>query len=328
MKKIICIFCIFFLVLSVASAKKYSFVEVGHSNINITVANVTDISKKNFDQVEFIQLPISAGKSLSRDAKNLSSTVLTEIMETLHETVDLAKGKGVADIDILIYFSSSYDYLVAEEKTRIITKVKQETGLTAEFVDAYTEGKAITETTLRSLGQTATVAYLGSSTTKGGTVDANPQTGKMRFQSFDIEYGIRKLKDRMLADKPVDQDSYLDAKNQEIGLLIEEAISSKPIIKQRTILVLCGDGPYYLSVLLGKQTLSISDLVGLKQKLKNPTFLQSKGVAENIDINFALTAIHFVQTVIEKFGMSDVRVDIDERSFALGLGLRRLKERE
>lgn len=113
------------------------------------------------------------------------------------------------ELDIFAFFSSSYDYLVDEEKVRVANKVKQQTGLSIEFVDSYIEGKAITETALRDLGTAGTVVYIGSSTTKGGTIDQNPQTNKLRFQSFDIQYGIRKLKDNMLTDKPIDNESYL-----------------------------------------------------------------------------------------------------------------------
>lgn len=328
MKKIFIILFACFALTSV-EAKKCAFVEVGHSNMNVLIVTVTDIANKVPDgHPKLIQHAISVGKSLSRETKTISSSALAEINDALGEAIADAKAEGVNELDIFVFFSSSYDYLEEAEKLRVSAKIKQETGIVAEFVNSYDEGKAITETALRELRETGTVVYIGSSTAKGGTIDRNPQNGRLRFQSFDIEFGARKLKDKMLADKPIDQENYLTNKHGEIRTLLDEAISSKPVIKQRATLILCGDAPYYISALLGKETISISDLVSLKQKIKNPGYLKSKGVAENIDEAFILTSIHFVQTVIEAYGISDVRADNDERSFALGLGLTRLKQRE
>lgn len=327
MKKIFIVLFVCFAFTTV-EAKKCAFVEIGHSNMSVLITNVTDIPNKVADHPKLIQHAISIGKSLSRETKTISSSAIAEINDALAEAMADAKAEGVAELDIFVFFSSSYDYLDEGEKLRVSTKIKAETGIVAEFVTSYDEGKAITETALRELRETGTVVYIGSSTTKGGTIDRNPQNGRMRFQSFDMEYGVRKLKDKMLLDKPVDQENYLATKHTEIRALFDEAISSKPVIKQRVTLILCGDAPYYISTLLGKDAITPSDLIGLKQKIKNPGYLKSKGVAENIDEVFMLTAIHFVQTVIEAYGISDVRADNDERSFALGLGLTRLKQRE
>ena len=231
-------FLLFILLISFgAFAQKslYAGIEIGSKGIKISVIDVNNIKKGDYDILAYWTENVGIAKGIAIDG-NLAEEDINKAAVVVFENLVKIRNKYSVD-DENIYIVGSSGVALAQNKQALIDKVKAVTNKDLEYITAETEGKMLLKGSIPpSDYQDAIVLDIGGGNTKGGYVDVL-NGNKFEFFPLKLDYGTITLteainKTIVIPRETNDMAVYREKSFEYVPLLrdkIQEMLRTRPL---------------------------------------------------------------------------------------------------
>lgn len=240
------IFNIFFSWDTFSQKSLYAGIEIGSKGIKISVIDVNNIKKGDYDIVSYWTENVGIAKGISVDG-NLAEGDINRAGAVVFENLTKIRNKyNVIDENIFIVGSSGV--ALANNTQALIDKVKVLTDKDLEFISAETEGKMLLKGSIPpNEYQDAMILDIGGGNTKGGYVDIQ-NDNKFEFFPLKLDYGTITLTEAInktiVNVKDADNIEAYKEKSFEYAPLLRDKIkgmlNSKPLSLQKKKIYLSG----------------------------------------------------------------------------------------
>lgn len=242
-------FLLFILFISLgafAQDSRYAGIEIGSKGIKISVIDVNNIKKGDYDILGYWTENVGIARSIAIDG-NLAVEDIEKAGSVVLENLLKIKSKyGVTDENIYVVASSGV--ALAANKQTLIDKIKAVTNKDLDFITAETEGKMLLKGSIPpSDYQDAIVLDIGGGNTKGGYVDVL-NGNKFEFFPLKLDYGTITLteainKTIVIPRETNDMQVYKEKSFEYSPVLrekIQEMLKTKPLSLQKKKIYLSG----------------------------------------------------------------------------------------
>lgn len=237
---------LFFTIDSFSQKNLYAGIEIGSKGIKISVIDVNNIKKGDYDIISFWTENIGIVKGISIDG-NLEEADINKAGSVVFENLTKIKNKySITDENIFIVGSSGV--ALANNTQALIDKVKVLTGKDLDFITAETEGKMLLKGSIPPTEyQDAIVLDIGGGNTKGGYVDVL-NGNKFEFFPLKLDYGTITLTEAInktiVNTREINDMKVYNEKSFEYAPLlrekIKEMLNTKPLSLQKKKIYLSG----------------------------------------------------------------------------------------
>lgn len=285
---------LFFCLGSFAQKSLYAGIEIGSKGIKISVIDVNNIKKGDYDIIAYWTENIGIAKGISIDG-NLAEEDINKAGSVVFENLSKIRNKyGVTNENIFIVASSGVG--LAHNTQALIDKIKISTNKDLDFINAETEGKMLLKGAIPPTEyQDAIVLDIGGGNTKGGYVDVL-NDNKFEFFPLKLDYGTITLteainKTIVISRETNDIEVYKDKSFEYVPLLrekIKEMLNTKPMSLKKNKIYLSGGALWAFTTLYYENTnsehfvsLKMEDIVNYDAILKNNFIRYEKLAKEN-----------------------------------------------
>lgn len=240
------IFNILFSFESFSQKNLYAGIEIGSKGIKISVIDVNNIKKGDYDIISYWTENVGIAKGISVDG-NLAEGDINRAGAIVFENLTKIRNKyNVIDENIFIVGSSGV--ALANNTQALIDKVKVLTNKDLEFISAETEGKMLLKGSIPPTEyQDAIILDIGGGNTKGGYVDVQ-NDNKFEFFPLKLDYGTITLTEAInktiVNVKDADNIEVYKEKSFAYAPLlrekIKEILNTKPLSLQKKKIYLSG----------------------------------------------------------------------------------------
>lgn len=170
LKSYFLLFILFISLGAFAQSSRYAGIEIGSKGIKISVIDVNNIKKGDYDILGYWTENVGIAKGIAIDG-NLAVEDMDRAGIVALDNLQRIKNKyGVPDENIYVVASSGV--ALANNKQALIDKIKTTTTKDLDFITAEAEGKMLLKGSIPSTDyQDAIVLDIGGGNTKGGYVD-------------------------------------------------------------------------------------------------------------------------------------------------------------
>ena len=283
---------LFFTIDSFSQKNLYAGIEIGSKGIKISVIDVNNIKKGDYDIVSFWTENIGIAKGISIDG-NLEESDINKAGSVVFENLTKIKNKYNVDNENIFIVGSS-GVALAKNTQLLIDKVKFLTGKDLDFITAETEGKMLLKGSIPpSEYQDAIILDIGGGNTKGGYVDVL-NDNKFEFFPLKLDYGTITLTEainktivnqRQISDMGI----YKEKSFEYAPLLrdkIKEMLDTKPQSLQKKKIYLSGGALWAFTTLYYNNSnddhfvpMKMEDIVNYDAILKN-NFVKYENLAK------------------------------------------------
>lgn len=221
------IFNILFSFESFSQKNLYAGIEIGSKGIKISVIDVNNIKKGDYDIISYWTENVGIAKGISVDG-NLAEGDINRAGAVVFENLTKIRNKyNVIDENIFIVGSSGV--ALANNTQTLIDKVKMLTNKDLEFISAETEGKMLLKGSIPPTEyQDAIILDIGGGNTKGGYVDVQ-NYNKFEFFPLKLDYGTITLTETI--NKTIV--NVKDADNIEVYK--EKSFAYAPLLREKIV---------------------------------------------------------------------------------------------
>lgn len=288
-------FLLFILLISFgAFAQKslYAGIEIGSKGIKISVIDVNNIKKGDYDILAYWTENVGIAKGIAIDG-NLAEEDINKAAVVVFENLVKIRNKYSVD-DENIYIVGSSGVALAQNKQALIDKVKAVTNKDLEYITAETEGKMLLKGSIPpSDYQDAIVLDIGGGNTKGGYVDVL-NGNKFEFFPLKLDYGTITLteainKTIVIPRETNDMAVYREKSFEYVPLLrdkIQEMLRTRPLSLEKKKIYLSGGAVWAFVTLYYENNsddhfvpLKMEDIVNYDAILKN-NFIKYENLAK------------------------------------------------
>lgn len=284
---------LFFSANSIAQKNLYAGIEIGSKGIKISVIDVNNIKKGDYDIVSFWTENIGIAKGISIDG-NLAEEDINNAGFTVQQNLSTIRNKyNVNDENIFIVGSSGV--ALANNTQSLIDKIKIMTGKDLDFITAETEGKMLLKGSIPpSEYKDAIILDIGGGNTKGGYVDVQ-NDNKFEFFPLTLDYGTitltEAIKKTILNPKELEDMSVYKEKSFNYAPLlrskIKEMLNTRPQSLQKKKIYLSGGALWAFTTLYYNTEnddhfveIKMEDIINYDAILKN-NFIKYENLAKN-----------------------------------------------
>jgi exopolyphosphatase/pppGpp-phosphohydrolase len=254
-----------------AQDSRYAGIEIGSKGIKISVIDVNNIKKGDYDILGYWTENVGIAKGIAIDG-NLAVDDINNAGAVVLSNLQKIKSKyGVNDENLYIVASSGV--AMANNKSALIDKIKALTNKDLDFINAETEGKMLLKGAIPPTDyQDAIVLDIGAGNTKGGYVDVL-NGNKFEFFPLKLDYGTITLtetinKTIVIPRETSDMQVYKEKSFEYAPILrdkIQEMLKTKPLSLQKKKIYLSG-GAIWAFVTLYYNTNSDDHFLPLKME--------------------------------------------------------------
>lgn len=254
-----------------AQDSRYAGIEIGSKGIKISVIDVNNIKKGDYDILGYWTENVGIAKGIAIDG-NLAVDDINNAGAVVLSNLQKIKSKyGVNDENLYIVASSGV--AMANNKSALIDKIKTLTNKDLDFINAETEGKMLLKGAIPPTDyQDAIVLDIGAGNTKGGYVDVL-NGNKFEFFPLKLDYGTITLtetinKTIVIPRETSDMQVYKEKSFEYAPILrdkIQEMLKTKPLSLQKKKIYLSG-GAIWAFVTLYYNTNSDDHFLPLKME--------------------------------------------------------------
>jgi exopolyphosphatase/pppGpp-phosphohydrolase len=230
----------------------FAGIEIGSKGIKMTVLDVYNIKKGNFNIKSYWTENVGIAKGISIDG-NLLPEDIDKAAKVVADNYKKIKTEiKVADENIFIVGSSGV--AMAKNTQVLVDKVKQLTSKSLEFIDAQTEGKMLLKGCIPPIDyKESMVLDIGGGNTKGGYVDVyNSET--FVFFPLTLNYGTITLTEAV--NKKTRNDEIGEFNIKSFGFLpslreqVNAMYNSKPVALEKEKVYMSGGAVWAFYTLL------------------------------------------------------------------------------
>ncbi|MGO4771531.1 exopolyphosphatase [Flavobacterium sp. W22_SRS_FK3] len=219
------VFGVFFYFDSYSQKSVYAGIEIGSKGIKISVIDVNNIKKGDYDIISYWTENIGIAKGISIDG-NLAEGDINRAGAVVFENLTKIKNKyNVADENIFIVASSGV--ALANNTQALIDKIKVSTNKELEFISAETEGKMLLKGSIPpNEYQDALILDIGGGNTKGGYVDVQ-NDNKFEFFPLKLDYGTITL------TEAINKTIVIPKETEDIEVYKEKSFAYAPLLREK-----------------------------------------------------------------------------------------------
>ncbi|WP_456314785.1 Ppx/GppA phosphatase family protein [Pseudomonas shirazensis] len=270
----------------------YAGIEIGSKGIKISVIDVNNIKKGDYDILGYWTENVGIAKGISIDG-NLAQEDIDKAGSVVANNLARIKNKyNVTNENIYIVASSGV--ALANNKQALIDKIKIATNKDLDFISAEAEGKMLLKGSIPTTDyQDAIVLDIGGGNTKGGYVDVL-NDNKFEFFPLKLDYGTITLteainKTIVIPRETNDMQVYKEKSFEYSPVLrekIKEMLKTKPLSLQKKKIYLSGGAIWAFVTLYYNNNsddhfipLKMEDIVNYDAILKN-NFVKYENLAK------------------------------------------------
>lgn len=216
---------LFFCTDSFSQKNLFGGIEIGSKGIKISVIDINNIKKGDFDIVSFWTENIGIAKGISIDGC-LAEEDINIAGFKVQENLNILRNKfSVNDENIFIVGSSGV--ALANNTQSLIDKIKVLTGKDLDFITADTEGKMLLKGSIPpSEYKDAIMLDIGGGNTKGGYVDVQ-NDNKFEFFPLTLDYGTITLTEAIKKTILIPRDL------KDLSVYKEKSFSYAPLLRSK-----------------------------------------------------------------------------------------------
>lgn len=275
-----------------AQKNLYAGIEIGSKGIKISVIDVNNIKKGDYNIVAYWTENVGIAKGISLTG-NLADEDINNAGSVVSENLSKIKNKyNVADENIYIVASSGV--ALANNTQALGDKIKILTGKELDFINAESEGKMLLKGAIPPTDyQDAIVLDIGGGNTKGGYIDVL-NDNKFEFFPLKLDYGTITLTEAInktiVIPSEINNMRVYKEKSFEFAPLlrdkIKEMLQTKPQSLQKKKIYLSGGAIWAFTTLYYNNNsdehfvaLKMEDIVNYDAVLKN-NFISYENLAK------------------------------------------------
>lgn len=290
--KLSLLFFVFFISFGVFAQKSiYAGIEIGSKGIKISVIEVNNIKKGDYDILGYWTENVGIAKGISIDG-NLAQEDINNAGNVVFE--NLSKIKKQYNVpDEFIYIVASSGVALAHNTQALSDKIKTLTNKELDFISVEAEGKMLLKGSIPSTDyQDAIVLDIGGGNTKGGYVDM--VNDKFEFFPLKLDFGTITLteainKTIVIPREINDMRVYKEKSFEYAPLLrdkIKEMLRTKPQLVEKKKIYLSGGAIWAFTTLYYNEInedhfvpLKMDDVIDYDAVLKN-NFIKYENLAK------------------------------------------------
>jgi len=292
LKSLFLLFVLFISFEAFAQNSLYAGIEIGSKGIKISVIDVNNIKKGDYDILAYWTENVGIAKGIAIDG-NLAQDDIEKAGSVVANNLARIKNKyQVTDENIYIVASSGV--ALASNKQALIDRIKFTTNKDLDFITAEAEGKMLLKGSVPTTDyQDSIVLDIGGGNTKGGYVDVL-NDNKFEFFPLKLDYGTITLteainKTIVIPRETNDMQVYKEKSFEYSPVLrekIQEMLKTKPLSLQKKKIYLSGGAIWaFVTLYYDKKSddhfipLKMEDIVNYDAILKN-NFLKYENLAK------------------------------------------------
>jgi len=220
------LFFVFFLFFEASAQNSlYAGIEIGSKGIKISVIDVNNIKKGDYDIVAYWTENVGIAKGISIDG-NLAEEDINRAGTVVFENLSKIKNKYSVP-DEFIYIVASSGVAMANNTQALSNKIKTLTNKDLDFINAEGEGKMLLKGSIPSTDyQDAIVLDIGGGNTKGGYVDVL-NGNKFEFFPLKLDYGTITL------TEAINKTIVIPREINDMGVYKEKSFEFAPVLRDK-----------------------------------------------------------------------------------------------
>lgn len=256
----------------------YAGIEVGSKGIKISVIEITNIKRGEFDIKSYWAENVGIAKGIAIDGNLIKEDIDKAALVVSTNYARIKSEFNVTENNIFIVGSSGV--AMAKNTQELIEKVKLATNKDMEFIDASTEGRMLLKGCVPpNEYKNSMVLDIGGGNTKGGYVDVKNEDNNFVFFPLSLNYGTITLTEAV--NKKVKNETVSEFNEKCFGFMpnIREQIggmyASAPVALEKERVYLSGGTVWAFYTLYngaGKETFNefkLEDVLNYDAILKN-----------------------------------------------------------
>lgn len=225
LKLIFVLIAIFFSIKSFSQKKLYAGIEIGSKGIKMSVIDVKNIKKGNYEVVAFWTENVGIAKGISIDGKLIKEDISRAGLVVSEQIQKINSEFGVLVENIFVVGSSGV--AMASNTDELRDEIKKTTNKELDFIDADTEGKMLLKGAIPpKYYKDSMILDIGGGNTKGGYVD-DQNNYKFEFFPLNLEYGTITLTEAI--NKTITIRSQVD----DINVYKEKSFYYTPVLREK-----------------------------------------------------------------------------------------------
>lgn len=279
----VCFLFFFFLTIGTTAQKNlFAGIEIGSKGIKISVIDVGNIKKGDYQIVDFWTENVAIARGISIDGKLAAQDINNAGIVVVQNLSKIRNKYGVTDENIYIVGSSGV--ALAKNTGELSDKIKALTNKELEFINSETEGKMLMKGSIPpSDYQDAVILDIGGGNTKGGYVNVL-NDNKFEFFPLNLDFGTITLTEAV--NKKIvnpkeenDMSVYKEKSFEYVPQLrdrIKEMLNSKPLSLRKKKIYLSGGALWAFTTLYYNNKnddhfvqITMEDIINYDAVLKN-----------------------------------------------------------
>jgi len=203
----------------------YAGIEIGSKGIKISVIDVNNIKKGDYDIIAFWTENVGIAKGISIDG-NLAEADINNAGKVVVENLAKIRNKyNVVDENIFVVASSGV--ALAQNTQSLIDKIKVLTNKELDFITADTEGKMLLKGSIPPTEYNdAIILDIGGGNTKGGYVDVL-NDNKFEFFPLKLDFGTITL------TEAINKTIVIPREMEDMQVYNEKAFNYAPLLREK-----------------------------------------------------------------------------------------------
>ncbi len=207
----------------------YAGIEIGSKGIKVSVLDVDNIKRGNYEVKKFWTENVGIAKGISIDG-NLGEEEILKTLQVIKENLKTIDTEFKVPQDH-IYLIGSSGVAMAKNHRDLIGRVKKETGKDLDFIDASQEGKMLMKGLIPpNKYKNSLVLDIGGGNTKGGYVDVS-ENEEFVFFPVSLNYGSITLTE--IVNKKTKSDDIKDYSSKAFEYMPELRTQTKAMFNSK-----------------------------------------------------------------------------------------------